>query len=81
MERYSNIPCDILKVGHHGSKTSTSDTFVKYLSPKEAIISCGKNNKYGHPHESVLRILKNNNITIRRTDILGTITYSNYKSL
>ena len=81
MERYSNIPCDVLKVGHHGSKTSTSDTFVKYLSPKEAIISCGKNNKYGHPHDSVIRTLKNNNVTIKRTDILGTITYSNYKFL
>ena len=81
METYSNIPCDILKVGHHGSKTSSSDAFIKYLSPKEAIISCGKNNKYGHPHDSVLKVLKNNNVTIKRTDILGTITYSNYKFL
>lgn len=78
MENFSSIPCDILKVGHHGSKTSTSDSFVKYLSPKEAIISCGKNNKFGHPHDSVIRILKNNNVVIKRTDILGTITYSNY---
>lgn len=81
MQHYSNIPCDILKVGHHGSKTSSSDTFIKYLSPKEAIISCGKNNKYGHPHDSVLKVLKNNNVVIKRTDILGTITYSNYKFL
>lgn len=80
-EHYSNIPCDILKVGHHGSKTSSLDAFIKYLSPKEAIISCGKNNKYGHPHDSVLKVLKNNNVTIKRTDILGTITYSNYKFL
>ncbi|MCR5309217.1 MAG: MBL fold metallo-hydrolase [Bacilli bacterium] len=81
MEKYSNIPCDILKVGHHGSKTSTSDSFVKYLSPKEAVISCGKNNKYGHPNDSVIKILNNNGVVIKRTDILGTITYSNYKFL
>ena len=69
------IPCDILKVGHHGSKTSTSDKFVKYLSPKTAIISCGKNNKYGHPHDEVINILKRNHVIIRRTDYQGTITY------
>ena len=69
------IPCDILKVGHHGSKTSTSDEFVKYLSPKVAIISCGKNNKYGHPHNEVIAILKKNQVIIRRTDYEGTITY------
>lgn len=81
MDSFSNIPCDILKVGHHGSNTSTSDKFVKYLSPEEAVISVGKNNKYKHPNDSVLRILKNNNVEIKRTDILGTITYSNYKFL
>lgn len=72
------IPCDVLKVGHHGSNTSTSDTFIKYLKPKEAIISVGKNNSYGHPHKSVLDILNRNHVTIKRTDELGTITYSNY---
>ena len=72
------IPCDVLKVGHHGSNTSTSDTFIKYLKPKEAIISVGKNNSYGHPHKSVLDILNRYHVTIKRTDELGTITYSNY---
>ncbi len=75
MKDNESIPCDIFKVGHHGSNTSTSDQFVKYLSPKVGIISCGKNNKYGHPHDIVLTILKKNNVIIRRTDYEGTITY------
>lgn len=69
------IPCDILKVGHHGSKTSTSDDFVKYLSPKVGIISCGKNNYYGHPHQVVIAILKKYHVEIRRTDLESTITF------
>lgn len=75
MNTYTHIPCDILKVGHHGSKTSTSDAFIKYLKPKTGVISCGKNNSYGHPHYEVLKILKNNNVEIRRTDLEGSITY------
>lgn len=78
MANYSSIPCDVLKVGHHGSNTSTCDEFVKYLSPKEAVISCGKNNSYGHPHKEVLYILKKNNVKIKRTDLMGTITYTSY---
>lgn len=78
MEDNAKIPCDVLKVGHHGSNTSTSDAFIKYLKPKEAVISVGKNNSYGHPHKSVLDILKSNGVKIKRTDELGTITYSNY---
>ena len=75
MQDNTYIPCDILKVGHHGSKTSTSDAFIKYLRPKVGIISCGKNNKYGHPHSQVLAILQSNHVKIRRTDLEGTITY------
>ena len=78
MKKYRHIPCDILKVGHHGSDTSTSDEFVKFLSPKEAIISAGKNNKYGHPHKSVIQTLKNNNVKIRSTFIEGSISYTYY---
>lgn len=70
-----SIPCDILKVGHHGSKYSTSDTFIKYLSPRVGIISCGRKNSYGHPHKEVISILNKNNVVIRRTDYEGTITY------
>ena len=77
MKEYDHIDCDILKVGHHGSKTSTCDEFIKYLKPETAIISCGENNRYGHPHKSVVQILQSNNVEIRRTDIEGTITYKN----
>ena len=76
MKEYPNLDCDILKVGHHGSKTSTSEEFVKFVTPDEAVISCGINNKYGHPQKEVIDILKRNHVTIRRTDIEGTISYS-----
>ena len=75
MKNNKSIPCDILKVGHHGSKTSTSDEFIKYLRPKVGIISCGRDNSYGHPHAEVLTILKRYNVKIRRTDLESTITF------
>ena len=75
MRNNKKIPCDILKVGHHGSKTSSSDAFIKYLLPKVGVISCGKNNKFGHPHQQVLAILRKYHVRIRRTDLEGTITY------
>ena len=78
MEEYPSLPCDILKVGHHGSDSSTSDEWVKYLSPKEAVISVGKDNRYGHPKSSVIITLEDNGVIIRRTDIEGTITYGGY---
>lgn len=81
MNSYSNIKCDILKVGHHGSNTSTSEQFLTYLSPKEAIISCGINNKYHHPNDEVIRLLNKYHIKIRRTDYEGTISYINYISM
>ncbi len=64
-----------LKVGHHGSKTASSNGFINSINPKEAIISCGINNKYKHPHEETLLNLKKNNVKIRRTDEEGTINY------
>ena len=75
---YESIPCDILKVGHHGSDTSSCDEFITYMHPKTAIISCGKNNKFGHPSKSVVTTLNRHNIEIRRTDIEGTITYKEF---
>lgn len=71
-----DIDTDILLVGHHGSNTSSDLSFIKKISPKEAIISCGRNNKYGHPHQEVLSILNKEHIKIRRTDLEGTIKYS-----
>jgi competence protein ComEC len=67
------IHTDVLKVGHHGSKTSTSDEYVKALSPAIGVISVGKKNRYGHPNQEAMDILKNNNVDILRTDHLGRI--------
>lgn len=64
---------DVLKVGHHGSKSSSSDSFIKSVSPKNAVICCGKNNKYGHPHQETLDVLSKNNIATYRTDLNGTV--------
>ena len=70
-----NVDADYIKLGHHGSKTSTGEEFIKAVSPKEAIISCGLNNYYGHPNKEVLDILEKEDIKIRRTDLEGTISY------
>lgn len=74
----ATLPVDILKVSHHGSSSATSKDFIKFISPKVAIISVGKNNNYGHPNKNVLVTLKKENVIIKRTDIDGTITF--YKS-
>lgn len=63
----------ILKVGHHGSHTSTSPEFMQAVSPIYAMISDGKNNKYGHPHKETLDILNQFKAKVFRTDLLGTI--------
>ena len=70
----TNIKCDVLKIGHHGSRTSTSANFLKKVEPKYAIISVGEGNEYGHPTEEVLKRLKERNIEVYRTDLMGTIT-------
>ena len=75
---YDSIPCDILKVGHHGSDTSSCEEFISYTHPKTAIVSCGKNNRFGHPSKSVVKTLNKHNIEIRRTDFEGTITYREF---
>lgn len=68
-----NLKSDVLMCGHHGSDTSTTSDFLKAVSPKNAVISVGKNS-YGHPCSSVLKLLKQNNIHVYRTDENGTIT-------
>ena len=68
-----NLNSDVLKVGHHGSKTSTSPKFLENVLPDIAIISCGKDNSYGHPHEEVLKSLEELGINILRTDQDGDI--------
>ncbi len=68
-----NISVDILKVGHHGSKTSSSIDFINEINPKYSIISVGKNNRYGHPNKEVLENLENSKIY--RTDKDGSIMF------
>ncbi len=75
LKDHPSLDCDILKVGHHGSNTSSGEAFIKQVSPLEAIISVGASNYYGHPHQEVIDILTSQNIKIRRTDIEGTIAY------
>ena len=71
LKKYNLNNIDFLKVGHHGSNTSSSKEFINNINPKYSIISVGKNNKYGHPKENILDILKNSNIY--RTDRDGSI--------
>jgi len=71
LDKYNLIDIDFLKVGHHGSNTSSSEEFINSINPKCSLISVGKNNRYGHPKESVLNILANS--TIYRTDQDGSI--------
>ncbi|AUM94312.1 TPA: MBL fold metallo-hydrolase [Clostridium botulinum] len=68
-----DLSSNVLKVGHHGSHSSSSKEFLDKVNPKMAIISCGKNNDYGHPHKETMKELKKRNIEIYRTDIDGNI--------
>lgn len=81
IEKYNIKNVDVLKVGHHGSKTSTNESFISEITPKYSIISVGKNNKFGHPNTETLDALKDSKIL--RTDELGTIkiTLNKNKSL
>jgi competence protein ComEC len=69
------LQSDVLKTGHHGSKTSTSAAFVSAVSPEYAVISVGKDNKYGHPNQETLDTLGNFGAKILRTDQLGRIVF------
>ncbi|HHQ0330213.1 TPA: DNA internalization-related competence protein ComEC/Rec2, partial [Listeria innocua] len=71
-----SIKADILKVGHHGSKTSTSKAFVNQVKPTYAIISCGLKNRFGHPHKETIDTLEEAEAMIFRTDLQGEIIYT-----
>jgi beta-lactamase superfamily II metal-dependent hydrolase len=73
LSAYADLKSDILKIGHHGSHSSTTDAFLDAVSPAAAIISCGKDNSYGHPHTETLNALSKRNITVYRTDQDGSI--------
>ena len=73
IKTYSLNDIDVLKVGHHGSKTSSSKDFINYINPKYSIISVGKNNLFGHPNKEVLKVLEQSQVF--RTDIKGSIEF------
>ena len=73
INKKAEIDSDVLKVSHHGSKTSSSEEFIKSVSPQIAVISAGIGNKYGHPHQEVLELLEKYDIKILRTDKDGDI--------
>ncbi|MBQ8192818.1 MAG: MBL fold metallo-hydrolase [Bacilli bacterium] len=73
LNKYNLSDIDVLKVGHHGSETSSSKEFINAINPKYSIISVGKNNRYGHPNKEVLGNLENSKIY--RTDQDGSIMF------
>ena len=70
-----DLDCDVLKVGHHGAKTSSSQKFLQVVKPEYAVISAGVGNQYSHPHEATLSRLEESDIQFYRTDISGDITF------
>lgn len=74
LDKGGTLKSDVLKVGHHGSRTSTSPAFLKAVSPKDAFISCGQGNDYGHPHKVTLDKLEKAKVHVYRTDRNGTVT-------
>ncbi len=75
LDRGITVDCDVIKIGHHGSKTSSSDDFIDAVTPEFAVISVGAGNGYGHPSSAVLNRLYNKNIEVYRTDKMGDIKF------
>lgn len=76
LNRYAlsgKLDCDLLKVGHHGSESSSTQSFLNAVTPEMAVISCGKDNDYGHPTRAVLDRLEGMNVTYWRTDLEGSV--------
>ena len=71
-----DIEVDILKVAHHGSRTSSCKEFLEAVDPTFAVIQCGKDNSYGHPHSQITAALEDDDVRIYRTDLDGSITFN-----
>ena len=74
LEAGYDLSATVLKTGHHGSNTSTTYPFLREIMPQYAIITCGKDNQYGYPHEKVLSRFRDADVIVYRTDMQGTIT-------
>lgn len=70
-----DVDVDFLKIGHHGSKSSSEEFFLGKVTPEKAVISSGVKNRYGHPHEEVLERLKSDEVEVFRTDEMGTVKF------
>lgn len=73
LKKQLDIKADVIKIGHHGSHSSTTQEFLDKVNPRYAVISCEKGNDYGHPHKETLAKLNAKNINVFRTDLNGTI--------
>ncbi|WP_369351117.1 DNA internalization-related competence protein ComEC/Rec2 [Streptococcus hillyeri] len=79
IKRYPNLPVDILKAGHHGSKGSSYPEFLNHIGAEVALVSAGKNNRYKHPHQETLERFKKENMTVYRTDQQGAIRFHGWQ--
>ena len=68
-----DLDCEVLSLAHHGSSTGNSSLFLEKTNPEWAVISCAKNNGYGHPHVEVVELLKGMEIDVFRSDVQGTV--------
>ena len=73
LNKFQDVSAEVIKVGHHGSRTSTSNDFLGACNPQTAVIMCGDDNSYNHPHKQTVKKLENKGITVFRTDEDGTI--------
>ena len=73
LRAFPSLKTDVLKIGHHGSKSSTSEDFLRAVTPRIAVISCAAENRYGHPSAEVIKLLTDFGVAIYRTDLSGTI--------
>ncbi len=80
MMRYPNLPVDILKAGHHGSKGSSDPDFLKHIGAKVVLISAGLNNRYHHPNDETLERFEAKKMMVYRTDQEGAIRYRGVKT-
>ncbi len=70
-----SVKADVLKVGHHGSNTGSTEAFLEAVSPEYAVLTCGAGNSYGHPHEEVLLRLSQHKVSVYRSDVNGTVRF------